>query len=97
MGRGGNCHGVEKEAVAADIRSAARMNCRSRWISGPGMNELSVAVDIRPRHKLVNAAAESVNGVSMQYSEWGRFCIDIPRHFQQSGMYCMNFSDFQAI
>ena len=33
----------------------------------------------------------------MQYSEWGRFCIDIPRHFQQSGMYCMNFSDFQAI
>ena len=45
-----------------------------------GMNELSVAADIRPRHKLVNAFAESVNGVSMQYGIWGRFCIDIPRH-----------------
>ena len=84
MGRGGNCRGVERRSIRGGYQKR-------------GMNELSVAVDIRPRHKLVNAAAESVNGVSMQYSEWGRFCIDIPRHFQQSGMYCMNFSDFQAI
>ena len=74
-------------AEAGETSSGARRKLprrgkkkHSRRISGSGTNELSVAADIRPRHKLVNAAAESVNGVSMQYGIWGRFCIEFPRH-----------------
>ena len=60
------------------------------------MNELSAAAVIRPRRKLVKAAAWAGNRVSMQYGGCC-FCIDISRHFRQTGLYCMNFIDFQAI